>query len=327
MSPDDVPDAEMLKRLRLRFRFGKHADALSPQHLQSGEWYDVADLLGAAAAPANATELAGERDIVAAFQREHLGSESAPARRRPPVRSRMLNSLLTGKIAAALAAAAVGATGAATAAYADALPDSVQDIAHHLIAAPPAHSHASDTGREHGHVFSSPLVSPSPSLSPSPTVSPSSSVSASALTSPSPSSSTSTDPAAFGLCTAWANAVAHNLENQVGFRDKLSKIAGGDASMTDDAITSFCATVHKSDDGGPGSDDPAEHDANDDHGHDGDADHNSTDSASASPSATAGSTADDHGHDGDNHGNSGGNNGGSGNGNGGHGNDDGPGHH
>ncbi len=173
MRPDGVPDLEMLRKPRPQTpfgarRFGKRADPLAPQYLQSGEWYDVADLLDAASAPASASELAGEREIVAAFQREHLESVSAsskPARRRSLVRSRMLNSLLTGKIAAALAAAAVGATGAATAAYADALPASVQDIAHHLIAAPPAHSHASDTGRDHGHEFASPQTSPSPSVS------------------------------------------------------------------------------------------------------------------------------------------------------------------
>lgn len=274
MRPDDVSNAEMFRKPRLRFRFGKHADALSPQHLQSGEWYDVADLLGAAAAPASASELAGEREIVAAFQREHLESVSlsSPARRRSPVRSRMLNTLLTGKIAAALAAAAVSATGAATAAYADALPDSVQNIAHQLIAAPPAHSHASDTGREHGHVFSSAAASPSPSVSPSP--SPLTSPAPSPLTSPSPS--TSTDPAAFGLCTAWGNAVAHQLQRQVGFRDKLSKIAGGDGS--DDSITSFCATVQK----------PAEQES-------GDTQASASPTESESDSATAGDRSG-HGH-------------------------------
>lgn len=305
MSPDDVPHAEMLKRLRFRFRFGKHADALSPQHLQSGEWYDVADLLGAATAPASASELAGEREIVAAFQREHLESVSlsSPARRRSPVRSRMLNSLLTGKIAAALAATAVSATGAATAAYADALPDSVQNIAHHLIAAPPAHSHASDTGREHGHEFATVIASPSTSVSPSPSdsatppPSPSPLVSPSPLASPTPSASS--DPAAFGLCTAWGNAVAHHLEHQVGFRDKLSKIAGGDG--TDDSITSFCATVQKPSEqesrdaqasdspSDSASETPGDHHGHDKNGHDSgqrtdNPTDSPTDSASASPS-------------------------------------------
>lgn len=321
MRPDDVPHPEMLRNPRFRLRFGKQADALSPQHLQSGEWYDVADLLGAATAPASASELAGEREIVAAFQREHLESASAhsrPASRRSPVRSRMLNSLLTGKLAAALAAAAVGTMGAATAAYADALPDSVQDLAHHLIAAPPAHSHASDAGREHGHEFPTAPASPSPSVSPShstsasPSVSPSSLTSQSPLASPSPSISPTPDPAAFGLCTAWGNAVAHHLEHQVGFRDKLSKIAGGDGS--DDSITSFCAAVHKP-------------------GHDGE--------NSASPSATAlaspspdgenggngenGDNNDGNGHNGNGHGNSG--QGNSGQGNSGHGGDNAPGRH
>jgi hypothetical protein len=317
MRPDDVPHAEMFKTPRFRRilgarRLDKRADALAPQYLQSGEWYDVADLLGAAAAPAAASELAGEREIIAAFQREHLDSVSVTARRRTPVRSRMLNSLLTGKIVAALAATALGATGAATAAYADALPDSVQDIAHHLIAAPPAHSHASDSGRAHGHQFGaaspSPTVNPSPSTSesaapsgpalPSDSVSPSVSPSASA----SPSAGGSLDPAAVGLCTAWSNAVDHNRQDQVGFKSKLAGIAGGDASMSDDDITSFCATVQKS------------HDSTDTD----EADDQASVSPSASPAPSA--TADEHGHNGDNHGKSG-------NGNGGHGNDDAPGHH
>ena len=300
MSPHDVPHAEMLKTPRLRRllgarRFGKRVDTLAPQYLQSGEWYDVADLLEAAAAPATASELASEREIVAAFQREHLESTSVTARRRTPVRSRMLNSLLTGKIAAALAATAVGATGVATAAYADALPDSVQDIAHHLIAAPPAHSHASDTGRAHGHQFATP--SPSPTVSPSP----SASDSASPSVSPSPSASISLDPAAFGLCTAWSNAVDHNRQDQVGFKSKLAGIAGGDASMSDDDITSFCATVQKS------------HDSTDTD--------EASDQASVSPSASPApsATADGHGHSGDDHGKK--------NGNGGHGNDNAPGLH
>lgn len=294
----DVPHPKMFKHPRIRLPFGKRlvgkrADALAPQYVQSGEWYDVADLLGAACAPASAPELAGEREIVAAFEREHLESTSVPARRRSPVRSRMLNSLLTGKIAAALAAAAVGATGAATAAYADALPDSVQDIAHHLLAAPPAHSHASDTGRAHGHQFAagSPTPSPSPSestsASPSPSASTSVSPSPSTSPSPSPSASASIDPAAFGLCTAWSNAVAHDRQDQVGFRGKLAGIAGGDSSMSDDAITSFCLTVHKSDDA---TDDSASA---------------SPSSSSASPSASEDSSDSEGGHGNSGHGNGG----------------------
>ncbi|HEX7105468.1 MAG TPA: hypothetical protein VF218_05845 [Acidothermaceae bacterium] len=284
MTPDDVPNAEMLNKPRLRFRLGRRSDPLSSGQLDSAEWYDVADLLEAAAAPASASELTGEPDIIAAFQREHLESMSAPlrpTRRRQPVRSRMLNSLLTGKIAAALAAAAVGATGAATAAYADALPDSVQNIAHHLIAAPPAHSNASDVGRAHGHQFAPPSSSPSATPtesetpSPTPTESETPSPTPTESESASPSPSASLDPAAFGLCTAWSNAVAHDLQDQVGFRDKLDQIAGG--ADSDDAITTFCATVTKPDKSADASDDAE---------------------ASSSPAPTAGPNAveDGHGH-------------------------------
>lgn len=286
MIDGDVPEGEM-PRLPFPHRFGDKADSTQLEALlgagsidaaASGEWADVSQVLQAAAAPATPSELAAEPAILAAFQRAQLGAPSR--RRRPLVRPRMLTTLLTGKIAAALACAAVGATGAATAAYADALPDSVQNIAHTLIAAPPAHSHASDTGREHGHQFALASASPSASAAVSGSASASTSTSASASTSASTSASASasasaTPDDAFGLCTAWSNAVRHGLQNQVGFRDKLAGIAGGA-----DNITTFCATVKPhvdaSESESPESDSPepsktespdgAEHHGNSDHG-------------------------------------------------------------
>jgi hypothetical protein len=249
----------------------------APSGAMDDGWQHVSELLQAAAAPATASELAGEAAMFVAFRQAH---HSAPARRRLLKRPRMLTTLLTGKLAAVLAAATVGATGVATAAYANVLPDGMQNFAHHLIAAPPAHSHASATGRDHGHQFGAPTsASPSPSASesatPSPSTStsdsPSPSVSDSASATTSPSASPSVNSAAFGLCTAWSNAVSHGSQDKVGFRTKLAGIAAaanttGTAGTTsapvasgapidDNAITAFCATVQHP---GSNSDDPAD---------------------------------------------------------------------
>lgn len=116
----------------------------------------------------------------------------------------MLTSLLSAKAAAA-AVAALALGGAAGAAYAGALPAPAQQFAHHMIGAPsPASSHGSG-----GQPTATP-VGPD-----------------------------ATGPAAFGLCTAYAHAMAHGTAAQksVAFRN-LAAAAQGQAN-----IAAYCATV------------------------------------------------------------------------------------
>jgi hypothetical protein len=120
----------------------------------------------------------------------------------------MLTTLLGTKLAIAVAAGATGLGGLAAAAYAGALPESVQDFAHHTIAAPAANRQ-------------------SPTSSDQPT------------SSATPVGPDATGHAAFGLCTAYAHAKAHGdaASASIAFRN-LATAAGGA-----DQIGAYCATV------------------------------------------------------------------------------------
>jgi hypothetical protein len=100
------------------------------------EIHDLARLLGAAAGPAEAEELAGQAAALAAFTRLAPPPGTSPAVRRSarrwlsgrPPRGRL-------PLAAALVVAAAG-LGSTAAAYADVLPSPIQHFAHSAIAAP-----------------------------------------------------------------------------------------------------------------------------------------------------------------------------------------------
>src|SRR3954464_4779335 len=94
-------------------------------------------LLRAADGPPTASELAGQRDAVAAFIRASAASQ--PRRLRKPA---ILARLSTIAVAAATGAAALG--GAAAAAYSGALPAGAQKFAHHAIGAPAADDPGTD---------------------------------------------------------------------------------------------------------------------------------------------------------------------------------------
>jgi hypothetical protein len=283
MTHDDVSDGEM-PHLPFARQHGEPTptDALlSPR--SSGavpdEWQAVSEVLQAAAGPATASELVGEAATVAAFRRAQHGAArgAVPALRRLLVRPTMLTTLLSGKLAATLAAAAVSATGVATAAYAGALPDGAQNLAHHLIAAPPAWSNASDTGQQHGHQFASTSDSSSPAETSTDTTSSTQTTDSTETLTADETTSESATPsptgdqhAAFGLCTAWSNAVTHGLTGQVGFKDKLAALAGVGADASADptatqtadpseSIDAFCATVQHP--GAQKSEDPQDSDS------------------------------------------------------------------
>jgi hypothetical protein len=163
----------------------------------------VADVLAALRAAPARDEAGGKAAALAQF-RQHVGVSSQPIRSRRR-RSILLSSVLSAKAAAAAAVTVVGLGGVATAAYAGALPSAAQQFAHDTIGAP------------------SPHVSTSPNAGHSGT----------------PVGPSASGPAAFGLCTAYANATHHGTAAQkaVAFRN-LEKAAGGAAN-----VTNFCASV------------------------------------------------------------------------------------
>jgi hypothetical protein len=223
-------------------------------------WQRVSEVFGSAAADPTASELTVDPAARAAFRHAHLG---VPARRHL-VRSNMINTLLSSKIAGAIACAAIGVTGAAGAAYANVLPRPIQDIAHNTIGAPPTHG---DPGR-HGVAHNDDaLVVASPSVSA--TASPSASASA----------------VAARLCGEWSDAAEGKIDDDAAnVHAQLAVLAGGDAN-----IAAFCATAGDRDNdehhgatpsptaspsATTSAGDDQRHDQGDDHGRDG---------ASASP--------------------------------------------
>jgi hypothetical protein len=97
----------------------------------------VAEMLADLAGPAEPGELAGEAAARSAIARCSSRAGVPPATGRPPRRRRCWLPAPRPGLTAALIVAAVGAS--ATAAYADALPGPIQNFAHHVIGAPPAH--------------------------------------------------------------------------------------------------------------------------------------------------------------------------------------------
>ena len=95
----------------------------------------VAQMLADLASPAEPGELAGETAARSAFTHYPSPADASPATRRSGRRHPWTSR--GAKLAAALITAAVGLGGAT--AYAGVLPGPVQDFAHHMIGAPPAH--------------------------------------------------------------------------------------------------------------------------------------------------------------------------------------------
>jgi hypothetical protein len=184
--------------------------------LSDAGWQRVSEVFGSAAADPTASELTVDSAALAAFRRAHLGA--APTPRRHLVRSNMVNTLLSSKIAGAIACAAIGVTGAAGAAYANVLPRPIQAIAHNTIGAPPTHGDAGRHGVAHnddGVVVASPSVSPTASIS----------ASASAT--------------AARLCDEWSDvAERNNDDDATNVHAQLAVLAGGAGN-----IAAFCATV------------------------------------------------------------------------------------
>jgi hypothetical protein len=228
-------------------------------------WQRVSEVFGSAAADPTASELTVDSAALAAFRHARLG---VPARRHL-VRSNMINTLMSSKIAGAIAWAAIGVTGAAGAAYANVLPRPIQDIAHNTIGAPPTHG---DPGRHGGPHNDDGVAVASPSVSP--TASPSASAAASAV--------------AARLCDEWSDVAERNADNQdddeANVHAQLAVLAGGDAN-----IAAFCATVgdrdndeHHGATSSPTASPSATTSAGDDQRHD-QGDDRGRDGASASP--------------------------------------------
>lgn len=129
----------------------------------------VAEMLADLAGPAEPGELAGEAAARLGLARTAHPAGISPAAYRSARRRRSWTSVPgTVRLGGALIAAAVGLGGAA-AAYAGALPSPIQELAHNLIGAPPAHGasplsprpgpgtsrpgarHGSHPGRANGH--------------------------------------------------------------------------------------------------------------------------------------------------------------------------------
>lgn len=195
-----IPDADLARLL---------AGGTVPPDDVSVPLQHVADVLAALRA-APATDEAGGKAAALAQFRQQVGVSSQPSRsrvRRPTLRS----SVLSTRAAAAAVAGLIGVGGLATAAFAGALPSSAQMLAHDAIGAPSPHS--SNNAGANSHARTGPSGTP---------VGPNAS-----------------GPAAFGLCTAYANAAqsGNAAQKAVAFRN-LEKAAGGAAN-----VASFCASV------------------------------------------------------------------------------------
>ena len=163
------------------------------------EFRVVGEALAALTAGPASDELAGKTAALGAF-RNQVGVP-APVPRPSRRRSPLLSRLPAAKAAAAAAALVVSLGGIATAAYAGALPAPLQRLAHDTIGAPGANGR-SGTG-------------------------------------PSPASPGAAGHAAYGLCTAWAQAKAHGTRKQraVAF-GHLAAAAGGAGN-----VAAYCATA------------------------------------------------------------------------------------
>ncbi len=119
---------------------------LDGQQLPADAPYGMVALAGGLARlgrPAGPGELPGEAAAMSAFSRSAAGASVSPAEgepalrkpaRRPPPRRR------AARLARLASGLLVVMVGLGSAAYADVLPGPVQDFAHHVIDAPPAHS-------------------------------------------------------------------------------------------------------------------------------------------------------------------------------------------
>ena len=165
----------------------------------------LADALASLTVRAASDELAGEAAALAEFH--HRVGVPVPVSRSRHRRRPLLTSLLSARAAAAAAVAALGLGGFATAAFAGALPAPAQQFAHHTFGAP-----ASDGGQPTG-------------THPGATTT--------------PAGPDATGAAAFGLCTAWADAKAHGTSSQQAVAFRYLAAAAGGASK----VTAYCAAV------------------------------------------------------------------------------------
>ncbi|HET6687340.1 MAG TPA: hypothetical protein VFH02_12535 [Jiangellaceae bacterium] len=163
---DDVP--ENLVRLPSR-------DPVLPERLLAGilcgrpvragaapEALALAELVSALRPPALSHELRGEAAAIAAFRREMSTHgweepESRPSR-----------SSVGAKIAALVLASSAGMGGVAAAAADGSLPDPLQDLAHALFGAPPAHPDSDDGKDDLGGTAPFPMPTDASTRSPSP---------------------------------------------------------------------------------------------------------------------------------------------------------------
>jgi hypothetical protein len=125
----------------------------------------VAEMLAGLAGPAEPGELAGEGKLVgeaaaqSAFTRRASPAGVSPAARPARRKTSWRAVAPRARAAAVLAAAAIGLGSTTAAAYAGMLPSPIQNIAHHMIGAPPAHR----TG--HPKPGKTPLATPQPAQS------------------------------------------------------------------------------------------------------------------------------------------------------------------
>jgi len=165
----------------------------------------LAVLLAAAASPAAAHELTGERAVLAEYRAASL--RPVKPSRRPSMLKTTVAKLLAAKLltASAVATAAVG--GMSVAAATGSLPAPLQDAAHSTFNAP-AHGH----GRGHGHGKPNPLPGKTDE----------------------PGSSASPSPSLKGLCTAYQAGATDNNGNAIhnpAFQ-ALVTAAGGTSKLT-----------------------------------------------------------------------------------------------
>jgi hypothetical protein len=112
---------------------GRYLPPDAPEELRA-----AAEMLDGLNGPAEPDELAGEAAARSAFARLTSPAGASPVARSARRKRSRLSGPRSARVAAALVAATIGLGGTA-AAYADALPSPIQDFAHRMVGAPPAH--------------------------------------------------------------------------------------------------------------------------------------------------------------------------------------------
>lgn len=192
-----------------------------PDHLK-----DLAALLTAARGPATFAELAGQTEATQLFL-DHGPAPHRPVRRTWGRLTRAVPALASTRLLVAAGIATASVSGLAAAAYAQALPGPLQSIAHAVIGAPAAHSHAKNSARTSGGsgpVGVAGMASGVPSTAPP--------------TNPSPRSVGPSGPSTLpggGLCTAFEHGGV--FPGSTAYQ-ALARAAGGAA-----AIPAYCGAA------------------------------------------------------------------------------------